>query len=165
MDGGRVRAAVSVVPVRAQEKTPHRRVGAEADGALARRPRRRDIALGGGEVRERGPVRLVAVDVLGRKGRERGTAGRSAVGGADGAGAADDRADRRPDRDQRVVEATIAASGTLAPSRRCVCADWIAASSWNAPGAASAAARCSAASPMPSSSRSQSDVSCASSGT
>ena len=39
---------------RAQEKTPHRGVGAEADGALACRPRGRDVTLDAGEVRERG---------------------------------------------------------------------------------------------------------------
>ena len=56
---------------RAQEKTPHRGVGAEADGALACRARGRDVTLEGCEVRERGPVGLVAVDGLGGKGRER----------------------------------------------------------------------------------------------
>src|SRR6185436_12578792 len=53
--GGRAWPSAPFRP--AQEKTPHRGVGAEADGTLARRLRRRGIAGGGGEVRERGPVR------------------------------------------------------------------------------------------------------------
>ena len=140
----------------AQEKAAHRRVGAEADGALARdrarsphrrSPRRGGRALPSTAGSERtsfgssaaSAARPAAAPCASRRARTRGS--RS-------------RADRRPERDERVVELDDRAPRD--GSRRDgagVCADWIAASSWNAPGAPSAAALASAASPTASSSR------------
>ena len=146
----------------AQEKASHRRVGAEADGALARSARGRCIAARAARWASAAQYGWYERTSFGSIAARAASPAAAPCASATAQARLTIAPEGRPERDQRVVERDDRRRWNA--RRRddaAACADWIAASSWNAPGAPSAAARASADSPSASSSRSQSDVSCA----